>query len=70
MSERENLEKEKFYCVQTKHNLGMKLFKAAIFSETNSTGESEDSLEDSFQIMAPVTVSEREAQSEREKKVH
>ena len=70
MSERENLEYEKFYCVQTKHNLGMKLVKAAIFSETNTTGESEDFLEDSFQIMAPVTVSEREAQSEREKKVH
>ena len=48
----------------------MKLFKAAIFSETNSTGECEDSLEDSFQIMAPVTVSEREAQSEREIKFH
>ena len=70
MSERDNLEKEKFYCVQTKHNLGMKLGKAAILRETNSTSEWEDSLEDSFQIMAPVTLSEREAQSEREKKVH
>ena len=66
MSECNNLEYEKFYCVQTKHNLGMKLFNAAIFSQTNSTGD----LEDSFQIMAPVTVSEREAQSEREKKLH
>jgi hypothetical protein len=32
--------------------------EAVIFSETNSTGEWEDSVEDIFQITAPVTVSE------------
>ena len=70
MSECNNLEYEKFYCVKTKHDLGMKLVKAAIFSETNTTGEWGDSLEDSFQIMAPVTVSECTAPSECTRKFH
>ena len=34
------------------------MLEAVIFSENNSNGEWEDSLEDIFQIMAPVTVSE------------
>ena len=40
------------------------MLEAVIFSENNSNGEWEDSLEDIFQIMAPVTVSECTAMSE------